>query len=84
MVNVNVLSAALWKLQIAKLELVAFNKRNGLEGSWGATQELADIVHKEVSLQNAINLVNLGLSSDTLGEVEFMANQVVCSYPAVR
>ena len=78
------LNTALWKIQIAKTELVAFNKRNGLDGCWGATQQVAELIQQEMALQNAINLVKAGMEPSRLNEVEFMANQIVELYPSIR
>lgn len=84
MVNMATLNAALWKIQIAKAEQIAFNKRNGLEGSWGATQQIAMLIQQEASIQNAISLHNAGMESTRINEVEFMANQIVSTYPSVH
>ena len=84
MVNINTLNAAVWKIQIAKAEQAAFNKRNGLEGTWRATQAMADLTYKETALTNAINLFKIGQESMRADEVEFMANQINNAYPSVR
>lgn len=84
MVNINTLNAAVWKIQIAKAEQAAFNKRNGLEGTWRATQAMADLTYKETALTNAINLFKIGQESMRADEVEFMANQIIMSYPNVH
>ena len=84
MVNINSINAALWKIQIAKLEQQAFNTRYGLEGSFGATQNMAVLTYQEQVLQNAISLHRMGKESSRITEIEYMANQINASYPSVR
>ena len=84
MVNINTLNAALWKVQIAKAEQVAYNKRNGLEGTWRATQQIAELSFQETTLQNAINLYKLGQESLRADETEHLANRILNTLPAVH
>lgn len=84
MVNFNNINAALWKIQIAKLEQQAFNERYGLEGTWGATQSMAVLTYQEKALQNALDLHRSGYESTRLEEVEYMANQINATYPSVH
>lgn len=84
MVNINTLNAALWKIQIAKTEAVAYNKRNGLEGTWQASQQIAELTYQEVALQNAVNLYKIGHKIMRADEIEFLANRIIQSFPAIH
>lgn len=84
MVNINTLNAALWKIQIAKAEQASFDKRNGLEGTWQATQNMANLASQEAALQNAINLHKIGQTATRIDEVEYMANRIMATLPAVH
>lgn len=83
MVNVNIVNAALWRVQFAKAEQSAYNRKHGLEGSWAATQHMAGLLAQESALVNIVNLLKAGKNVDA-DCVSFIVDRVVATLPAVN
>lgn len=82
MVNINTLNAALWRVQFAKNEHEIKTRAQGLEGSWSATQHMAELLTQEATLINAINLLKNGKSASL--ETKATTANIFATLPAVH
>lgn len=82
MVNINTLNAALWRVQFAKNEHEVKTRSQGFEGSWAATQHMAELLTQEATIINSINLLNNGQLASL--ETETTTANIFATLPAVH